>query len=209
MRVRSKVHALGLPAAAPEQIRLLCLAVCMVLGMIAGGIYAGRCGDDGFSAYLTDFCALWADGSQEPSLLSAVRLYFGYTALAFLLGFASLGVLLIPLLSVVYGFVSMFAVSCFVSAFGRSGAVLAMGAMGLRQLFVLPCFLWVSAWAWMSADRLLGLALGKGKRCSPVMLDGNYWYRLCLCVVILLIGLGAELYVTPRLLGLIVARIAI
>lgn len=209
MRVKSKIHALGLPTADPAQIRLLCLAVCMVLGMIAGGICAGRCEDEGFSAYLTDFCSLWADGCREPSLLSAVRLYFGYAVLAFLLGFASLGVVLIPLLSSVYGFVSMFAVSCFVSAFGRSGAVLAIGAMGLRQLFVLPCFLWVSAWSWMSADRLLGLTLGRGKRCSSVVLDGNYWYRLSLCVVVLLIGLGVELYVTPRLLSLILARIVI
>ena len=204
VRGRSRIQAGGLRSPDPALLRMLCLAGCMVVGMAAGWLYAARCGDSGFADYLSDFCGACAGEPAPVSLLSAVRLYFGYVALAVLLGFASVGVALIPLLSGAYGFVSMFAVACFVEAYGRQGALMALGAMGLRHLFVIPCFLWAATRAWTSADRLMGLSLGRGKRCSPVAFDGGYWYRLALCVVILLAGLCVELYVTPHLFALTV-----
>ena len=202
MRGKSHIHAMRLRMPDPALTRMLCLAGCMVVGMIVGGVYAGRCENSSFSAYLSDFCGLYSDGPSSVSLLSAIRLYFGYVVLALLLGFASAGVVLVPALSAVYGFVSMFAVSCFVQAFGRQGVVMALATMGLRHLFVIPCFLWVSAQAWGSSDRLMALSLGKGKRCAPVIFDGAYWYRLSVCVVLLLAGLCVELYVTPHLFAL-------
>ena len=203
MRVRSTIGRMGLWAPDPALVRMLCLAGCVALGMAAGGVWAVRSGGGGeLAAYLDDFCGLYAEGPAAVSLPSAVWLYFGYAVLAWLLGSASLGVLLLPLLSAAYGFTAMFAVACFTQAFGRRGALMALGAMGLRHLIVLPCFLWIASWSWASADRLLALTLGRGKRCSATALDGGYWYRLCLCVALLFVGLCLELYVTPSLFSL-------
>ena len=203
MQVRSTFRRMRLWAPDPALVRMLCLAGCVALGMAAGGFWAARSGGGGdFAAYLNDFCGLYAEGPAAVSLPSAVRLYFGYSAAAWLLGFASLGVVLLPVLAAAYGFTAMFAVACFTQAFGRRGAVMALGAMGLRHLVVLPCFLWIAAQAWASADRLLALTLGRGKRCSAPTLDGGYWYRLCLCVALLFVGLCLELYVAPSLFAL-------
>ena len=51
--------------------------------------------------------------------------------LAFLLGFASVGAVLLPALTAAYGFFLSFSVCCFTAAFGRSGVLLALAAAGM------------------------------------------------------------------------------
>ena len=203
MRVKSPLRAAGLWLPDPATVRLICLSAFIALGMLAGGLCARRWGDSVFGQYLSDFCGLFREEPTAVSLLSALRLYFGDVLLAVLLGFSFVGVVGIPLLSFAYGFSAMFAVSCFAEIYGRQGVLMAAAAMGPRLLFVLPCFLWAAGWAWTSADRLLSLSLGRGKRCSPAAADGGFFYRLGLCVVCLLAGLCVELYVTPHLFALI------
>lgn len=202
VRVKSPVKTAGIWFPDPALTRLICLAAFVALGMLAGRFCADYWGDSVFGQYLSDFCGLYQEEPTAVSLLSAVRLYFGDVLLAVLLGFSFVGVVGIPLLTLFYGFTAMFAVSCFANIYGRQGVLMAAAAMGIRHLFVLPCFLWAAAWAWTSADRLLSLALGRGKRCSPTAVESGFWYRLGLCVVILLAGLCMELYVTPHLFAL-------
>lgn len=190
--------------AAPVQtvaVQTVCLGVLFAVGMVGGYIYAGYCSGQSqlaLSDYLSDYCALYQSGTvQAVSLWTAIRLYFSYVVVAFLLGFLSIGVLALPLLSGTYGFLTMFAVACFVQVYGRSGISLALAAFGPRVLFTVPCFLWVAGYAWTSAS---ALATGtRGKRCSPVVYDSAYFYRLFLCVVLLMAGICVERYVVPYL----------
>ena len=71
---------------------------------------------------------------QRVSLLTAVRLYFGESLAAFLLGLAPLGAVAVPLLAAASGFLTMFAVACFVQVYGRAGCLLALAAFGPRVL---------------------------------------------------------------------------
>lgn len=190
-------------------VQILCLGCLFALGMLGGYIYAGYCGDSSqlaLSEYLTGYCALYEAGAvQAVSLFTAVRLYFSYVLAAFLLGFLSIGVVVLPVLSGAYGFMTMFAVSCFVQVYGRSGSLLALAAFGPRALFSVPCFLWVAAYAWASAS---SLATGpRGKRCAPVVYDSAYFYQLFLCVVLLMIGICVERYVTPHLFQWALGRV--
>ena len=182
-------------------VQVLCLGLFYALGMLGGFLYARYCAEDSqlvLSEYLTGYCALYEAGEvQRVSLLTAVRLYFGESLAAFLLGLAALGAVAVPLLAAASGFLTMFAVACFVQVYGRAGCLPALAAFGPRVLFTVPCFLWVAACAWSSAlSRLPG---ARGKRCAPAADRGGYAYRLFVCVVLLILGVCVEQFVTPAL----------
>ena len=80
-------------------------------------------------------------------------------AAVFLLGFASVGAVLIPALSGAFGFFTMYTISCFVRCYGRDGVVLALGPLTVRLVFTLPCFLAVAGEAWPLSTELFLLAL--------------------------------------------------
>ena len=182
-------------------VQVLCLGLLFTLGMVGGYLYAASCGERSqlaLAEYLSGFCDLYQEGAvRTVSLFTAARLYFTEFLAAFLLGLVPVGIFLLPVLSGAYGFLTMFAVACFSQVYGRAGALLALALFGPRALFTVPCFLWVAAGAWARASsRLTGR---RGKRCAPVVYDGAYFYRLCVCVVWLMLGVCVERYVTPSL----------
>ena len=193
-RVSAKpVQSAGIP--------MICLALLFLLGAFGGYLYAGYCVDQSallLEEYLDGYCQLFAGGAEQTVPLgSAMRLYYGDLVLAFLLGFTPLGALLIPVVAAVSGFTGMFAVGCFTQVYGRYGVALALSALGIRLLFTLPCFLWAGSYAWQSA---LSLLPGhRGKRCAPPASISVYFYRFVVCVVILVIGICFERYLTPYL----------
>ena len=183
----------------PAAVQGILLAAMCALGMLAGFWYAGYCQEDAgqtLQQYLEGYCQLYSDTGSAVSALTAARLYFGYVAAAFLLGFTAIGTVALPLLSAAYGFTAMFSVACFVGCFGRSGVLLALAALGVRVAFTLPCLLWVGTHAWASS---LSMTASRGRRCAPVPRDSAYYYRLVLCVMWLIVGILCEQTVTPHL----------
>lgn len=57
-------------------------------------------------------------------------LYIRYPLLAFFLGFASIGVVLLPCAALAFGFFLSFSVCCFTASFGGDGVVLALAVLG-------------------------------------------------------------------------------
>lgn len=185
-------------------VQMLCLSLLFLFGAAGGYAYAGYCGDHAqlmLSEYLSGYCELFERGAESVvPLLTAVRLYYGAVLLSFLFGFTAIGTLVIPAIAGTFGFTSMFAIACFVQVYGRGGAVLALGALGVRLVFTLPCFLWLGSYAWQASSSLLPWP--RGKRCAPVFYDGSCFYRLFVCVVLLMIGVCFERYITPNLFHL-------
>ncbi|MCI8655899.1 MAG: hypothetical protein HFF72_00495 [Oscillospiraceae bacterium] len=194
----------------PNLIRLLLLALAFLAGALGGHLYAGSCGEEAWEAlgqYLGDYCRLYDGGGMEISLLSCVVMYFGYAVLLFLLGFSAAGVVLIPALSGVFGFFTMYTVSCFVRCYGRAGAALALGAMVVRLVFTLPCFFLLAEAAWPLSTELFALSFGRGKRSSPVLYGSRYFLWFVLCAVILALGVFCERLLTPLLFRLALGAI--
>ena len=181
MRGRPVLRTIRLGSADPSLLRGLLLALLFLAGALAGHLYAGTCGEEAQGAldqYLTDYCAVYDTGSAAASLLSCVVMYFGYGLALFLLGFSSAGVALIPALSGLFGFLTMYTVSCFVRCYGRSGVLLAMGVLLVRLVFTLPCFLALAGAAWPLSIELFTLSFGRGKRSAPVLYEiGRASYR--------------------------------
>lgn len=210
MRGRMVLRTIRLGGWDPGLVRLLLLALAFLGGALAGHLYAGSCGQEAWEAlgqYLGDYCRLYDGGGIEISLLSCVVMYFGYAVLLFLLGFSAAGVVLIPALSGVFGFFTMYTVSCFVRCYGRAGAALALGAMVVRLVFTLPCFFLLAEAAWPLSTELFALSFGRGKRSSPVLYGSRYFLWFVLCAVILALGVFCERLLTPLLFRLALGAI--
>lgn len=185
----------------PALVRCVVLAMAFLLGAVFGRACASTVDSGGLHSYLTDYCAAVEEG-EAFSLTASLALYFGYCALVFLLGFASVGAVLIPCAAGLYGFLTMYTVSCFAAAFGRWGVGLALAALGVRLIFTLPCFFAMADAAWPLAAELAALSLGRGKRSSPVLYGKRYFLLFLLCVVILTAGICCERFLTPVLFRL-------
>lgn len=194
----------------PSLLRGLLLALFFLAGALLGHLYAASCGEEARTAlnqYLTDYCTVYDAGGVSVPLLSCAVLYFGYVVLVFLLGFSSAGVALIPALSGLFGFLSMYTVSCFVRCYGRSGAILAMGVLLVRLLFTLPCFLVLAGEAWPLSIELFLLSFGRGKRSAPVLYGSRYFLLFVLCAAVLAVGICCERFLTPLLFRLALGRV--
>ena len=140
-----KLRKNGAHPAVKSDMRFWILCVCFLLGMAAAYPARRSISADALAqlgAYVQSYAQL-ADGrSQQPvSVLSAAAAYLRYPLLACLFGLSAAGVALIPLLCAAQGFFLSFSVCCFAAALGRDGVLLALAALGLRCLFVLPCTL--------------------------------------------------------------------
>ncbi len=129
-------------------LRSLLLALFLVSGVICGYVSAGRCGAgmaEELRRYLTGY--LSAASERTPTAAAAVRTlvcYLRAPLVSFLLGFASIGVVALPLLFAVQGFVLSFSLFSFALALGRESFLLLPTVFAIRLLFVLPCtFFWV------------------------------------------------------------------
>ncbi len=210
MRGRMVLRTIRLGSWDASVVRSVLLALTFLAGALAGHLYAGACGDETWSSlkeYLDGYCRLYSEGGTEASMLSCITLYFGYGLALFLLGFSGVGVVLIPVLSGGFGFFTMYTVSCFVRCYGRMGTVLAMGALAVRLVFTLPCFLVLAGAAWPLSMELFSMSFGRGKRSTPVLYGTRYFLLFVLCAVILAAGVFCERLLTPLLfraaLGLI------
>ena len=188
---------------------LLLLALFFLAGVILGQVLSGRVPDGAGSElgrYLSGYVRL-EEGQAGSPALTAAGLYFRYPLLAFFLGFTSLGVALLPCLTVACGFFLSFSVCCFTAAFGPDGVLLALAVFGIRCMVTLPCYFLLAVPSWSASAALASLSFGWGRRTPPAVYGRPFWLRLGGCAATLLVGMWAELYLSPWFLQLVLERI--
>lgn len=189
---------------------LVILAICFLAGIILGHVFARRAAagsDSELYRYLSDFFQAGVEPDGPAAFLSALLLYYRYPVLAFLLGFASVGLAGLPLLSAAFGFFLAFSVGCFTSAFGGEGVLLAFAVFGIRCLLTFPCYFWLAVPAFQNSVSLTKISFGGGKRVAPVTYGSVYFLRFVLCALALFFGVLAELYLSPVLVDWVCGRI--
>ena len=185
-------------------LRSLVLALFLVSGVLTGYAAALRSTPgtaDELRRLLDAFRSSDRAGIDMAAALRTLVCYFRAPVLAFLLGFASIGVIALPLLLAAQGFVLSFSLISFAGALGREGFVLLLALFVLRLLFVLPGTFLTAGAAMDKARLLFAISLGRGKRAAPVLYGADYWYRFAVTCVCLLIGSALELWLTPLLLA--------
>ena len=187
---------------------MLLLALFFLCGAILGQVLAGRVpGETGLELrqYLEDYVRLGGEVSPGAAV-SAAAVYFRYPLLAFLLGFASIGVVLLPVSAAAFGFFLSFAVCCFTAAFGPDGVLLALAALGLRCVVTMPCFFLLASSSCGTAAGLAAVSFGSGRRTAPACGRVD-WRRFGACSLALTAGVCGELTLTPALLRLALERV--
>lgn len=192
---------------------LLCTlfpAAFFLLGVVAGGVYAGRMPDDvgaELSAYLHTYLA-FAQGQKVTAgtVCALVWAYTRWSVCAFFCGFTSVGMVLLPLAAAAFGFFSAYAVGCLVAAFGSGGIWAAFALFGLRSCVTVPCFFLVAAHAWCLSAALFRVSFGRGHPFSPVY-DRSWWLSLVWVCVCLFVGICVDLRLSPWLLQVLAQRI--
>lgn len=198
MKWRGQRHTSSLP-----WLVLLALFFCagVILGQVlAAGVPASAGGE--LDRYLRYFVTLKEEALSCTAVLSALVLYFRYPLLAFFLGFASIGVVLLPCAAAAFGFFLSFSVSCFTATFGSGGVLVALAVSGLRCAVTLPCFFLLAVPSWGTSAALASLSFGRGRRAAPVTYGRACWLRLAVCAAVLLAAMCVDLFVSPFCLRL-------
>lgn len=185
-------------------LRMLLLSLFLAAGVLLGYVFSGRLTSESLAQLLDyrDVFLLRTD-DQPLAAMTAVRTllcYFRAPLFAFLLGFASIGIALLPLLFAAQGFVLSFSLCAFSAALGKELFGTLFVLFGVRLLFVLPCTLALGSAALEKSRSLALLTLGGGKRVGPVVYGAAYWYRFFLCCVCLLTGAVLELWIARTVL---------
>ncbi|QNL45555.1 hypothetical protein H8790_06020 [Oscillibacter hominis] len=190
-----------------QTVHLVLLSLCFALGVILGQVFSAKASNDQeLTRYLSEFFQI-SESLETGMFLPALLIYFRYPLMAFLLGFASIGALLLPLVSAAFGFFLSFSACCFAGAYGKEGILLAVAVLGLRCLITLPCYFWLAVPSFRNSISLALLSFGKGRRSAPVVYDAAWFLRFAACVAVLLVGVLCEVYLSPLLVRLACARI--
>jgi len=181
---------------------LVLLSLFFFFGIVMGQVLAKYVPDATgleLKRYLEDYFRLEMSWDWR-TVLSAFILYFRYPLAAVLLGFASVGVVLLPVVTGAMGFFLSFSVCCFTAAFGSNGVLLALAVFGLRCVVTLPCFFLLALPAWETSGALAALSFGRGRHSAPVTY-GKPWLRLLRgCAAVLTAGVCADLFLSPWIL---------
>ena len=189
--------------AAPSQTALAAgiLGAAFLAGGVLGCVAAGWMDEPGARAlgeYLTSYFGCVLEGMPLPGFWSVVWEQFRFPLAAFILGFTAIGVVGLPALFGVRGFLFSFSAACFYRLLGAQGVLCAF------CLFGLPAALWAPALFVLGSQGMLGaygmLRRGLGEGNWPLPYGPDYFVRCGLCAGAIALCVGLELFVVPELL---------
>jgi len=134
---------------------------------------------------------------EDGGILLKILKYIRFHILALFLGTSLTGVVLIPALAVVRGFVLSFA-SAFVLASSKGGLLMCLTVLGLPTLFSIPCFILFCEYGAGRSRRLIALANGRG----PGFYEPGSG-TLFIALPVLIIGAVIDIWLVPKLVLMI------
>jgi len=190
---------------------LAVVGACFFLGGLAGCLLAGYVGGDGregLSAYLQNFLQAASAGEMDsPALAALVWSTVRWPLLALLLGFTALGLLGLPILFLIRGFLLAFSIASFVRLFGSMGCLLALLVFGLTQALAVPVLFVVGVQSLLAARVLAGGFWGDGK--TPVPYGSCYFLRCGMCAGVLCVCVLLDYLVAPALVSGLAGTLAL
>ena len=178
-------------------------AACFAAGGLVGCVLAcfvDGVGGESLGVYLQVFLeAAAAQGVSAPALASLVWSTLRWPLLAVVLGFTAIGLLGLPVLFAVRGFLLGFSIACFVRAFGGAGCVLALLVFGLTGAIAVPVLFVLGVQSLIAARALASRFLGEGKR--PAIYPKRYFVRCGWCAAALCVCCVLDYLVVPALLS--------
>jgi hypothetical protein len=184
---------------------LLTLCFFFLCGAALGYFFydiAGRENASLLKEYILQYADVCASGEDPTaSVLSVLAVYLRYPLVILASGASAAGIVVIPLIMVLQGFGLSFSAICFAAALGSEGLWVALAAFGFRMLLILPATLLLSLDAFPRAIQLLSGRRESADKVSTKNRSSRY-AKLLSCLLLLLAGITAELFVIPNLLRL-------
>lgn len=179
---------------------LVLLGIFFLLGSTVGCICAGFIDDPGgmLLDYVRGYLTLLAQGDVAGRFLPILWEISFVPILVFVLGLTALGVVGLPALFAVRGFLLCYAVSAFYRLLGLRGLLPAFLLFGLSALIWLPVLFQLGVQGLLGAYGLLRRTMGDGR--YPLRYNGGYLLCCGICVAALCLCAGVECLVTPVLL---------
>ena len=181
-----------------QTVALIILGGCFLAGGAAGALFAGLADGEGAQMlyqYLTDYLALAAEGELERPFWQLLWEQLRYFLAAVLLGVSAVGIIGLPILFSVRGFLFAVSSSCFFRTFGGAGMVPALILFGLPALLWTPGLFLAGSAGLSNAWGMLHPASRREGHTAPA-----YWPRIALCALFFLSCSITEYVIIPVLL---------
>ncbi len=187
---------------AGETPALAVLSISFFLGGVAGCLLAASVdggGGESLASYLEGFLTVARADSVTPApLLPLLWEVLRWPLFAIVLGFTALGMIGLPILFSVRGFLLSFAVASFSRVFGGAGSLMAAVVFGVPGLFSIPALFALGVQGFVIARSLAGRAMGDGGRGAPIgrtcfLRCGVCAGTFCVCVLLEYLAVPAML----------------
>ena len=171
--------------------------VLLILGFSIGCLIGSLIGPGlTYDSWLSDFLGL--SKLQNMGVAAAFFHFSRFHLVAFLLGSSFFGIVLIPALSCIRGYVLSFTAASIISAYPQNGLIMAAVILGIPALISLPCYFLLSIEGFRSAARIFHLVRGNSSPRKDRLLTCSL-----ACLPFLAAGTLAELKLVPYLISLL------
>lgn len=207
MRKRHFTRILDVPSGGRLSALAVLAAAFLLGGLVGCGLAASVSGggNDTLAAYIQNYIAAAQAGiTQPPELLPLVWEVARWPLLTLLLGFTALGIVGVPVLFAVRGFLFSFAVASFIRMFGTAGGGLAFLIFGFSGLLAVPVLFVLGVQSLTASFALAGRTISKGKRLP--LYDRIYFFRCAICIGVLTLCVLLEYIAVPALLSTMADR---
>lgn len=195
------VKILDLPSSGSAAV-LLILSAAFLLGGLAGCLLANQVGGSGSDAlgdYLEGYLsAVYSGGAARPEVLSLLWETIRWPLFALALGLTPLGLLGVPILFLVRGFLLSFSISSFYHVLGSVGLGLAFVVFGITGLICIPVLFVLGVQSFLSAGAITSRLTGESRRLP--LFDRMALLRCGACAAALCVCGLLEYCVVPVLL---------
>lgn len=179
----------GMPSA------LWVVSIAFSIGIFAGCLLAsqvGGGGSDSLTVYLKNYLLSVKSGElTSPSLLPLIWEVFRWPILAVFLGLTPLGLVAVPALFLLRGFLLAFSIGSLYRMLATQGLLLSFLISGVSGMIAIPVLFILGVQSMMAARMLTGRGNPYGRR---------YFMRLAACAVALLFCVILERFAVPPLL---------
>lgn len=184
-----------------QWLALLLSALPFLIGGVLGCMLAASASGESdalLREYINTYLsAMTREALPSPGVVSVMWDYFRFPLVAVVLSFTALGLIGIPILFGVRGFLLSFSVTSFVRLFGTAGAGMAFLLFGLSEVIVLPVFFLLGIQGIGASARLLE-RISSGKR-GTLLFDRAYLWRCFICAAVLFTAALLHFLLLPSL----------
>ena len=188
---------------------LLICGVLFLVGCIAGTFSSGFVNDTGqLDRILTEYISFYINDSPvNLDFISAAFDAFKYPLAALFFGLSVLGVLLVPVLSAVRGFMLSYSISAIVRLLGGKGVWLALSVFGIRTLITIPCFFILNVYAYSCSSYIFRQSFSKNMKITASPFNRRAVIVCVICLLVLFASALIDTYLSPLLIGFAASHI--